>query len=339
MTPLITIARVHGRQVETGSLCLPWRGLLRQIVAVSQGTRLGPLVTPQTFEFRGSGQASTVASAQAEYDDGRTFFERHFAIRDPKQVLKGRDALDLGCGYGGRTVWYSEYGRTRYIAGVEIDERMVDRCRAFAAHRESVGVEFHLGLAEALPYPDESFDVVLSYDVIEHVDDPCRAFDELARVLRPGGEAWLVFPTYFGARVSHLDYLTQVPAIHRVFDPSTTVDVVNEFLTGPGGHRFGTQPQPRPALSPIGRRTLPSLNGLRRTEARAMAARSGLEVVSFRQRPFVEAHTPLPFAGPVCAALTAIQQRRDLPELFISSLSLHLHRPTQGTTVSTAPSH
>ena len=48
--------------------------------------------------------------------------------------------------------------------------------------------------AEALSFADSSFDLVVSCDVLEHVNDPVAAFREIARVLRPGGTAILTFP-------------------------------------------------------------------------------------------------------------------------------------------------
>jgi SAM-dependent methyltransferase len=48
--------------------------------------------------------------------------------------------------------------------------------------------------AEHLSFPDASFDLVVSCDVLEHVDDPPQAFREVARVLRPGGRVVMTFP-------------------------------------------------------------------------------------------------------------------------------------------------
>jgi SAM-dependent methyltransferase len=78
----------------------------------------------------------------------------------------------------------------------------------FSAAREYVGVDSgnpHAdvqGAAESLPFDDESFDVVLCIQVLEHVDDPARAVRELHRVVRSGGR---VLAATHGSYVYHPD--------------------------------------------------------------------------------------------------------------------------------------
>jgi SAM-dependent methyltransferase len=75
---------------------------------------------------------------------------------------------------------------------------------------------------EALSFPDESFDFVVSNDVLEHVDAPARGLAELARVLRAGGEAFITVPFWLGrersarraARVSDQVRLLAEPEYH-----------------------------------------------------------------------------------------------------------------------------
>lgn len=315
-----TWARVRGRQRQTGSLCVPSRPLLRRIVAASQETRFGPFVTPQTFELASAGD--TLASGRRELEDGPRFFT-HFEGQVSLAGLAGRDVLDLGCGYGGRTVYYALEGAPKEVVGTEISGMMVDRCRALADQEGAVNTRFLVGFAEDLPFRDGSFDLIVSYDVLEHVQDPVRAYEEMARVLRPGGEAWLVFPTYLGARSSHLDYLTQVPLLHRVFDPDAIIDVVNEFLTA-DPDRYGVKPQPRPAVGALGRRVLPTVNGTTLEEARAVVAGSGLRVRWERVHPMISATTPVPGAAVIARLLEPWTRIPRAPDVLVGQIVLRL---------------
>ncbi|MDP8909863.1 MAG: class I SAM-dependent methyltransferase [Chloroflexota bacterium] len=323
MRILASLARLHGRQRETASLCLRAPRLLHAVIRSTQRTFLGPYVTPQTFELQAS--MDSLASAEREYEDGPSFFA-HFRGADAREVLAGKRVLDLGCGYGGRTVWYAEHAQPASIVGVEIAESVVERCRAFARRRGHDEIEFRHAFGESLPFEDRTFDVVVSYDVQEHVQDPARTLEEIARVLSPGGEAWMVFPSYLGARASHLDYVTQVPFLHRIFDPDTILPVINQFLTA-APERYGVAPQPPSKVAPTGRRVLPSLNGSDRAQSVAYMVRAGLVVSEVPAEPLVTKRAPVPFAGAFESMMRWMADRRRLPDLLVGHLAFRLRKP------------
>jgi SAM-dependent methyltransferase len=72
------------------------------------------------------------------------------------------------------------------VTGLDSDPRMLEAARRRAVDAKVIAT-FVIGKAEALPFPDASFDVVVAVTVLCFVPEPVRAFAEMARVLRPGG--------------------------------------------------------------------------------------------------------------------------------------------------------
>ena len=304
------------------SLCVRDGRVLSWIIRTSQDTVLGPLVTPQT---RGPGPADGdgLAAGRVEYEDGPRFFEQ-FGGRLSPTALQGQRILDLGCGYGGRTVFYARKCAAAEVIGIEPYPSLVDRCRELAASLDCGRATFRLGVAESLPFDDGEFDMILSFDVLEHVESPAAALSEIRRVLRPGGQAWLVFPTYRGARASHLDFITRVPGLHRIFDPSTIVAVVNRELAA--DQRFGVRELPPPRITCLGHLALPTLNGMTRRDARDLIKAVGFTVAREHNNPFVRGSDPIPGAGPANALLRAWSRVRPLPEFLVGNLAYTLVR-------------
>lgn len=105
------------------------------------------------------------------------------------QDLSGR-VLDVGSGTGAMFPYYRaaiEDGANIDLAGIEPDSHMRRRAERTAADLD-LTVDLRGAPAEALPYPDESFDIVVAALVFCTIDRPEAALDEIARVLRPGGE-------------------------------------------------------------------------------------------------------------------------------------------------------
>jgi len=93
------------------------------------------------------------------------------------------DVLEIGVGAGDNLPWYR---RARHVWGIEPDPKRAAKARVRAAEAH-VPVTIDIAPAEALPYPDDSFDIVVSSLVFCSVTDPVDALRELQRVLRPGG--------------------------------------------------------------------------------------------------------------------------------------------------------
>lgn len=96
----------------------------------------------------------------------------------------GLRALDIGCGGGLLAEEFARLGCA--VVGVDPSEESLAAARAHAA-KQGLPISYQRATGEALPFPDESFDIVYCCDVLEHVTDLGRVIAETARVLKPGG--------------------------------------------------------------------------------------------------------------------------------------------------------
>ncbi len=94
--------------------------------------------------------------------------------------------LDVGCGTGANLEMLSQFGDSE---GVDVSDDAIEFCR-------KKGLTVHKGLAERLPFEDESFDFVTALDVVEHLDDDIAGLGEMLRVLKKGGETLIFVPAF-----------------------------------------------------------------------------------------------------------------------------------------------
>lgn len=109
----------------------------------------------------------------------------------------GARVLELGCGRAEKTRTLAETGRPREILALEVDAIQ----HAKNLHITDLpGVRFAHGGAEAIPAPDASFDIVIMFKSLHHVPvaHMDAALGEIARVLKPGGLAWISEPVFAG---------------------------------------------------------------------------------------------------------------------------------------------
>ena len=104
------------------------------------------------------------------------------------RLEEGERVLDLGSGAGTDSLVAAlMVGPQGSVAGIDMTPEMIEKARAGAAVLGLENVSFVEGEAEALPFPDASFDVVISNGVIDLIPDKDAVFAELHRVLAPGG--------------------------------------------------------------------------------------------------------------------------------------------------------
>lgn len=105
------------------------------------------------------------------------------------ELKPGEKILDVGCGTGGVTLpAKNRVGARGHSAGLDPAPEMIAVAKKKAA-RAGLEIDFRLGVIEALPYPDHTFDVVTSSLMMHHLPEHLQAkgLAEIKRVLKPGG--------------------------------------------------------------------------------------------------------------------------------------------------------
>jgi SAM-dependent methyltransferase len=197
-----------------------------------------------TRATRAQQQRMMLASAQARHDSELAYPVGRYFRTDIRPLIEERVMLDLGCFTGGATVAWWELYKPRRVLGVDVAQVFIDAASAFAAQHRAPA-EFRLGSGEAIPYPDGSVDVILTFDVFEHVRSVEGTLRECARVLRPGGRLLVVFPSYYHPIEHHLGLVTSLPGIHYLFSGETLVRAYAKVISERGPEHSWYERLPR----------------------------------------------------------------------------------------------
>jgi ubiquinone/menaquinone biosynthesis C-methylase UbiE len=168
-------------------------------------------------------------------DDSAEIYEAFFVpalfaqwpehVLDAAGVVPGDRVLDVGCGTGVlAAAAATRVGPSGRVVGLDPNDAML----AVAAGRAST-VEWRPGVAEAIPFPDDSFDRVVCQFALMFFDDRTRGLREMARVLRPGGVAAVA--TWADAAESP-GYAAMIDLVGRVVGPAAADALRAPFALG-----------------------------------------------------------------------------------------------------------
>lgn len=141
---------------------------------------------------------------------------------DAAGINAGARVIDVGCGPGGLTSELVRRVSATAVAAIDPSPPFVEACRA-----RNPGVDVRVGVAEELPFPDDTFDAALASLVVGFMRDPEAGAREMARVTKPGGVVAVCFWD-----------LGRMPSISTFWDAANRVDRNSEHRSGDAG-RFG----------------------------------------------------------------------------------------------------
>jgi len=113
--------------------------------------------------------------------------------------VNGKRVLEVACGRGGFARLLASNGARVFGADFSAAALRIAQQKSAQDGNATHGIALAQADAQTLPYADESFDVVISCETIEHLLDPLAALKEMARVTRAAGVLYLTTPNYFNA--------------------------------------------------------------------------------------------------------------------------------------------
>jgi len=128
---------------------------------------------------------------------GEIWYEHWHRYHFAAPIVAGRDVLDIACGTGYGSALLAQHAAR--VTGADLAQPAIDHARA--RYAAVPNLEFRQADCAALPFPDGSFDAVVSFETLEHIAAQEAFLDEVRRVLRPAGLLILSCPN----RVEYTD--------------------------------------------------------------------------------------------------------------------------------------
>lgn len=135
-----------------------------------------------------------------------TFWEHVYRYHFAAQFVKGKTVLDIASGEGYGSASLMAAGAAKLI-GVDISEAAVNHAR------DKYKVDARIGSGEAIPLDDNTVDLLVSFETIEHVTSPMKFTEECVRVLKPGGTIVMSTPLLetYGAVNDNEHHVSEMP--------------------------------------------------------------------------------------------------------------------------------
>ena len=142
--------------------------------------------------------------------------------------------LDVGCGEGRHIFGVMQEYPMMKCVGLDMDDDSLKKAEEGYSYFESiseVGAEFIKGSAYSLPFPDNTFDLIVCSEVLEHLHEYIDAVIEINRVLKPGGKFFASVPAFWPEKICwHLskEYQNQPGGHLRIFDQKKLIHEIED---------------------------------------------------------------------------------------------------------------
>lgn len=171
--------------------------------------------------------------AKWQYEKGENtirFYLDSPLVENTSAMFSGKTVLDIGCGACGKTLFYAKQGAD-HVTGMDIVASYEDEAYALADELDLRDrFTFVVGDAAHTDFSDESFDIIIMNDAMEHVADPAAVLSEAHRILKSGGRLYVNFPPYNHPFGAHLSDVIGIPWVHCFFSEKTLIEAYKELV-------------------------------------------------------------------------------------------------------------
>ena len=164
-----------------------------------------------------------------QYNKGVETIKFYLEHTESDTMFKNKDVLDIGCGAGGKSLYYLSLGANS-VTGIDVVAKYKEEAYALQSELGLTGFKFYVEDASKMSFPDNSFDTVIMNDAMEHVAKPAEVLNEVYRVLKPGGKLYVNFPPYNHPFGAHLSDVIGIPWVHLFFSDKTLIKGYKELV-------------------------------------------------------------------------------------------------------------
>lgn len=232
--------------------------------------------------------------AMWQYEKGEQTIKFYLEYTTTDEMFKDKVVLDVGCGAGGKSLYYLTKG-AKQVIGIDVVEKYKEESEQLQKSLGLSGFSFYVQDAAKTDFPDNFVDTIIMNDAMEHVAKPAAVLAEMKCILKPGGRLYVNFPPYNYPYGAHLSDVIGIPWVQRFFSDKTLIaaykDLVKDKPDGEDRIHF------RIGLNEKGEEYFSYLNKMSIKRFAGLKANSGFNVKYYNEAPLRSFLKPLCF-GP-----------------------------------------
>jgi len=157
-----------------------------------------------------------------EYDEIKRIYHEFGQEFD----LENKLILDVGCGLGGKLLFYEEKN-AKSVIGFDLRFLSVKSALSLTKKNNSQTIKLLNSNSASMPFPSDTFDVIVSINVFEHVDNLRETLIECKRVIKKDGLIFLHFPPFYSPWGAHLEGWINFPWPHIFFEDAQLLEAAD----------------------------------------------------------------------------------------------------------------